>query len=101
MKVRERRMETVWFEISAASTTSGLGIAVYTRTLKTRGCAPEIAQGIRESRDHSTQDPSEKGLPEAGVERNEPSVRSQRGWVAKAVAIRRGEVHGSLNEELC
>jgi hypothetical protein len=62
MKVRERRMETVWFEISAASTTLGLGIAVYMRTLKTRGCAPETAQGIRKSRDHSTQDPSEKGL---------------------------------------
>jgi hypothetical protein len=102
MKVRERCMETAQFEISAAPATLGPGDCGLYEDVQTRGCAPETAQSIRKSRDHSTQDPSEKKrATEAGVERNEGSVRSQRGWIAKAVAIRRGKVHGSLNGELC
>lgn len=102
MKVRERCMETAWFEISAAPATLGLGIAVLYEDVETRGCAPKTAQKYSEiARLIRSGSFEEERVTEAGVERNRGSMRPQRGWVAKAVAIRRGEVHGSLNGELC
>src|SRR5271156_2301019 len=98
VKVRERCMETARVEISTTPTTWNLGDCGLYEDVETRGCAPE--DGIKYSEIarllHSRSFEEEKAA-EAGVEQNEGSVWSQQRWVVKAVAIRRDQVHGSLD----